>query len=131
MTVDQFEYVTDDEKSWAFDIEGFDDTCELTKSNLVPHLVGAIRSKARKMTLVVDDDDDGDDDDQEEEEEAVVSSNATIEKQLEGLIKDIGKESAAFIDMGEHISCTITSTVVAIKLSLTLFNHAMNHRALS
>lgn len=105
LTVDKFEYVADGEKDWAYDIDGFDKSCELTKNELVPHLVRAIKSKAMKMRLYrkeearEEDDDDGSDDDDDSNNDVVSYNNASIAKQLEG----IGINSTAFIDLGKSL----------------------------
>lgn len=98
ITVDKFEYVTEDEKTWANDVKGYDDNCDLTKSKLMPHLTGAIKRKARKLRLV-----DVQDEDDDDEVEGTVFSNATIAEQLEVLKKELGQQSAAFIDLGKHV----------------------------
>lgn len=105
LTVDKFEYVADGEKDWAYDIDGFDKSCELTKNELVPHLVRAIKSKAMKMRLYrkeearEEEDDDGSDDDDDSNNDVVSYNNASIAKQLEG----IGINSTAFIDLGKSL----------------------------
>jgi hypothetical protein len=108
LAVDKFEYVADGEKDWAFDKEGYDDKCEMTKRELVPHMVNAIKSKAMKMRRYIDsradDDDEGDDDDDDndddDDEEEVVSKNASSSIALQ--MENVGFGNTAFIDLGKH-----------------------------
>jgi hypothetical protein len=107
LTVDKFEYVADGERDWAYDIEGYDKSCEMTKTELVPHLVRAIESKARKMRLYREEEDDQDDDgggsgddDDSNTKDVVSYNNASIAKQLES----IGSNSTVFIDLGKTLN---------------------------
>ena len=99
LTVDKFEYVVDGEKEWAYDVEGLDGDCEMTKTKLVPHLVKAIMSKASKLRQYDSDEEEDVADDDDDNGVRDVSSDAPFENQL----KLIG-EGAAFIDMGKLTS---------------------------
>lgn len=135
ITVDQFEYRADGEKDWSFDKEGFDDKCEFTKSELVPHLVKAVKSKAQKMRRYIggeddddkekrgesaedEDEDEKDDDDDETEEGANrVSSDA---KQSD----KIDLNGTAFIDLGKrithfHIHLSMATRVTPVTLYIS------------
>ena len=110
ITVDKFEYTADGEKDWAFDKEGFDDKCEFTKNELVPHLVKAVTSKAEKHRRYIggkdnDDkkrrgdsgeDEDGDEDDDDETEEGANRASSDAKQS-----DRIDLNSTAFIDLGK------------------------------
>jgi hypothetical protein len=80
----------------------------MTKRELVPHMVNAIKSKAMKMRRYIDsradDDDEGDDDDDDndddDDEEEVVSKNASSSIALQ--MENVGFGNTAFIDLGKH-----------------------------
>ena len=100
LTVDKFEYVVDGEKEWAYDVEGLDGDCEMTKTELVPHLLNAMMSKASKLRRYASDEQEEEEDSADDDDDDIgdISSDESFDNKR----KQIG-DGAAFIDMGEHI----------------------------